>query len=553
MELSRRTAAGKHGVEVLHDPLINKSTAFTEEEREALGLAGLLPAGVDTEDTQVQRVLQQLGDKPTDLERYIYLIGLADTDETLFYRVLMSDPARFLPIVYDPTVGEACLKFGHIFRRPRGMYLSVKHKGRMAEVLRHWPQPDVRVICVSSGGRILGLGDLGANGMGIPIGKLQLYTACAAVPPQYLLPIHMDVGTTNTALVNDPLYLGLRMPRISTEALNETVDEFVDAVQEVFADCCIHFEDWKGEDAMHLLSRYRERVSCYNDDIQGTAGVTLAGVLSALRVTGGRLRDQRFLFLGAGSAGIGIANLLASAMTADGLTEEQARSQISLFDINGLLEASRTDLYDFQRPYAHHAAPSRDFVSVIESFKPTGIIGVSTKGGTFTRQVVEAMAKVNDRPMIFALSNPTDHAECTPEQAYAGSGGRALYAAGVQFPPVRVGDRTLHPGQANNFYIFPAVGLAIYATKARRVTDEMFIKAAQALADQVTEDELQSGLLYPPQSDILKTEIDVAVQVADTVFKRGLAGVETPSDVRGFIEAQLYTPTYSRSGSNGTH
>ena len=321
------SSGGKRGIELLRDPDLNKSTAFTERERDAYGLTGLLPSGVDTEDTQVQRALQQLGDKPTDLERYIYLIALADNDETLFYQVVMSDPARFLPIVYDPTVGEACLKFGHIFRRPRGMYLSVKHQGRMADVLRNWPNRDVRVICVSSGGRILGLGDLGANGMGIPIGKLQLYTACAAVPPQHLLPVHMDVGTTNTSLINDPLYLGLRMPRISTGELYQVVDEFIDATQQVFPGCCIHFEDWKGEDAMHLLARYRDQVSCYNDDIQGTASVTLAGVLSALRVTGGKLRDQRFLFLGAGSAGIGIASLLTSAMAGDGLTEDEARAR----------------------------------------------------------------------------------------------------------------------------------------------------------------------------------------------------------------------------------
>ena len=539
----------KRGVELLRDPEFNRSTAFTEEEREAFGLTALLPSGVDTVDIQVQRARQQLDDKPTDLERYIYLISLADNDETLFFNVVMSDPAHFLPIVYDPTVGEACLKFGHIFRRPRGMYLSVKHKGRMAEVMRNWPIADVRVICVSSGGRILGLGDLGANGMGIPIGKLQLYTACAAVPPQHLLPIHMDVGTTNTGLINDPLYLGLRMPRISTEELDEIVDEFVEAVQQVFPGCCVHFEDWKGEDAMHLLARYRDRVCCYNDDIQGTAAVTLAGVLTALRVTGGRLRDQRFLFLGAGSAGIGIANLVTSAMARAGLTEDEARSQISLFDVNGLLEPSRTYLFDFQKPYAHPHVPSRDFVAVIESVEPTAIIGVSTKGGAFTKKVVESMARINDRPIIFALSNPTEHAECTPEQAYAWSGGRALYVAGVQFPCVRVGNRTLAPGQANNLYIFPAVGLAIYATKATRVTDEMFVQAAQALAEQVTEQELQRGLLYPPQTDILKTEVNIAVRVADLVFERGLAGVDRPSDVRAFVEAQLYTPSYAGNGT----
>ena len=557
----RTTLMGAHGVQVLRDPEVNKSTAFTTEEREALGLEGLLPSGVDSEEQQVQRVLQQLAVKPTDLERYIYLIGLLDTDETLFYKVAMSDPARFLPILYDPTVGEACLKFGHIFRRPRGLYLSVKQKGRVKEVLRNWPDRDIRVICATSGGRILGLGDLGANGMGIPIGKLQLYTACAAVPPDSLLPIHIDVGTTNQALINDPLYLGLHQPRVSEAELDEFVDEFVQAVQEVFPGCCIHFEDWKGVDAMRLLANYRDRVSCYNDDIQGTGGVTLAGLYSALRVTSGKLRAQRILFLGAGSAGIGIADLIASAMTLEGLTLEQARARISHFDVNGLLEPSRTDLFEFQKPYAHPHEPSRDFLATIEDLKPTAIIGVSTVGKTFTRQVVEAMARLNERPIIFALSNPTDHAECTAEEAYTWSDGRAIYAAGVQFPAVRVGDKTLTPSQCNNLYIFPAVGLAIYATKARHVTDEMFIVAAHSVADQVTQAELDSGLVYPPQSNILNTEVDAAIKVVETVFERGLqgAGVQKPSDLRAFVEAQLYTPEYRQLvpsttlHANGTH
>src|SRR5262245_58380981 len=296
------TLGEKRGIDVLHDPQLNKSTAFTAAERDALGLTGLLPSGIEIEETQVQRVMQTLGAKPTDLERYIYLIGLVDTNETLFYKVVMSDPARFLPILYDPTVAEACLKFGHIFRRPRGLYLSLQHKGRVKDVLRNWPAQDVRVICATSGERILGLGDLGANGMGIPIGKLQLYTACAAVPPEYLLPVHVDFGTNNHELLGDALYLGLRQPRASTAERDEFVEEFVQAIQEVFSGCCLHFEDWAGVDAMRLLARYRDRVCCYNDDIQGTAGVALAGILSALRVTGGKLRDQRVLFLGAGSA-----------------------------------------------------------------------------------------------------------------------------------------------------------------------------------------------------------------------------------------------------------
>jgi malate dehydrogenase (oxaloacetate-decarboxylating)(NADP+) len=535
---------GKRGIDILHDPILNKATAYTEAERQALGLVGLVPDTTESEDLQLRRALQQLGHKTTDLERYIYLISLLDNDETLFYRTVMSDPARFLPIVYDPTIAEACLKFGHIYRRARGMYLSITRKGHVKEVLRNWPVQDVRVICVTDGGRILGLGDLGANGMGIPIGKLQLYTACAGVPPRGLLPLYLDAGTNNQQYLNDPLYLGLRSPRPSTEELYAFVDEFVEAVQEVFPNCCIHFEDWTGSDAVHLLARYRDKVCCYNDDIQGTGSVTLAGLLAALKVTRGKIRDQRILFLGAGSAAIGLAGLIASAMVQEGLSLKEAQARISMFDINGLLEPGRKDLFDFQKPYAHPHAPTRDFVAAIESLKPTAIIGVSTVGNTFTRPVIEAMSRLNDRPIIFALSNPTEHAECTPEAAYQWSKGKALYAAGVQFPPVSDGGRTFLPGQANNFYIFPAVGMAIYATQPKRVTDEMFIEAAHALADQVTPRELEQGLLFPPQSNILETEIKVAARVAKVVFDSNLAGVADPADCEAFIRSHVYKPEY---------
>jgi malate dehydrogenase (oxaloacetate-decarboxylating)(NADP+) len=440
------------GMEVLDSPNLNKGTAFTDYEREQLGLVGLLPDSVEDIERQLERVLGHLKEKPTDLERYIYLIGLCDRNETLFYKLLMSDPMRFLPIVYDPTVAEACLKFGYIYRRSRGMYVSIRHKGRVAEVLRNWPVKDVRFICASTGGRILGLGDIGANGMGIPIGKLQLYTACAAVPPDCLLPILLDIGTTNNTLRADPLYLGLRQQPPSEEELDEFVDEFVQAVQEVFPGCCIHFEDWKGTDAIRLLAKYKDKVLCYNDDIQGTASVTLAGLITALQILDAKLVDQRILFLGAGSAGIGIANLLASAMQQQGLTREEAAARISLFDINGLIEPSRKDLSSSQQVYAHQHVPSKDLIATIESLKPTILIGVSTTGGAFNQRVVETISKLNERPIIFALSNPTDKAECTAEQAYTWSKGKALYAAGVQFPDVKVDGQTFHPGQANNFY-----------------------------------------------------------------------------------------------------
>ncbi|HEV8536163.1 MAG TPA: NAD-dependent malic enzyme [Candidatus Limnocylindria bacterium] len=532
------------GADLLHDPRRNKSTAFSEREREALGLLGLLPEGIDDLDTQLRRALAQLDGKTTDLERYIYLSQLQDTDETLFYRVVMSDPARFMPIVYTPTVGEACQKFGHLFRRPRGLYLSIKRRGRLRELLRNWTERDVRCIVVTSGERILGLGDLGANGMGIPIGKLALYTAAGGVPPQYTLPVLIDVGTNNETLLADPLYLGIKQTRVPDDELDAFVDEFVAAVEAEFPGALIQFEDWAGPDAIRLLDRYRERVCCFNDDIQGTAAVALAGILGALRITGTRLAEQRFLFLGAGSAAIGTADLLVKAMCEQGLGPEEARSHVALFDRKGLVTPDREALHAYQRPFAQRHAPVGDFVDAIRSLRPTGIIGLSTVGGAFDRRVIEAMSHTNARPMIFAYSNPTSRSECTAEQAYAWSGGRAVFAGGSPFPPVRFGDRTFVPGQGNNVYVFPAIGMAVYATRARRVTDEMFIAAASAVAEQVTPGDIAVGLVYPPVSAILETELRAAARVAEVIFERGLANVERPADVLAHVRAQAYVPRY---------
>jgi malate dehydrogenase (oxaloacetate-decarboxylating)(NADP+) len=558
------TGDGKRGIDVLRDPSINKSTGFTESERQALGLVGLVPEVTESIETQLSRVLLQLKGKATDLDRFIHLMNLLDTNETLFYYTLMSDPARFLEIVYDPTIGEACLKFDHLFRRPHGMYLSITRKGHVREVLRNWPVKDVRFICVTNAGRILGLGDLGANGMGIPIGKLQLYTAAAGVPPEGLLPMYLDAGTNNETYLNDPLYVGIRQKRPPTAELYAFVDEFVEAVQEVFPKCCIHFEDWTGVDAIALLARYRNKVSCYNDDIQGTAGVTLAGLINALKITGGKLKDQRILFLGAGSAAIGLADLIVSAVVEkDKIPAEKAREQIRMFDTHGLVVAGRPGLAAHKLPYAHKLPPSKPFdhldpasecpqiVAAIEDFKPTALIGVSGKalspgvGRLFSREVVEAMSRLNARPIIFALSNPTEHHECLPEQAYAWSEGKALYAGGVQLPPVHLANETFLPSQANNLYIFPAVGMAIYATNAKRVTDEMFIEAAHAVADQVTPEQLKLGMLYPPQSNILEVEIKTAARGAKLVFENGLARVDRPADMEAFIRQHVYQPRYA--------
>jgi len=550
------TGTSKRGIDLLHDPRLNKSTGFMEAERQALGLVGLVPDVTESIETQLSRVLLQVKSKATDLDRFIHLMNLCETNQTLFYRTLMSDPARFLEIVYDPTIGEACLKFDHIFRRPQGMYLSITRKGHVKEVLRNWPIKDARFICVTNAGRILGLGDLGANGMGIPIGKLQLYTAAAGVPPQGLLPMYLDAGTNNETYLHDPLYVGLRQHRPPTEELYAFVDEFVEAVQEVFPNCCIHFEDWTGKDAIALLARYRDKVCCYNDDIQGTGGITLAGLINALKITGGRIEEQRVLFLGAGSAAIGLADLIVAAKVQQGMAPETARQQIRMFDTQGLVVAGRPGLAAHKQPYAHKLPPSKPFnhldpaseqpqiVAAIEDFKPTALIGVSTVGGLFSQKVVEAMSRHNERPIIFALSNPIEKHECLPEQAYAWSGGKAIYAGGVQFPPVHFDGQTFLPSQANNLYIFPAVGMAIYATNAKRVTDEMFIEAAHAVADQVTAEQLKLGMLFPPQSNILEVEVQTAARVAKLVFDSGLARVDRPTDIEAFIRQHLYKPEY---------
>ena len=442
-------AQARVGLEQLDDPILNKGTAFTEAERREHGLEGLLPPTVETIDRQLERVMDHLEKKPNDLERYVYLVALCDRNETLFYKTLMSDPARFVPIVYDPTIADACLQFGHIYRRSRGMYITKHMKGRMAEVLRNWPFGDIRFICVSTGGRILGLGDIGANGMGIPIGKLQLYTACAAVPPDCCLPVLFDIGTTNAAMRDDPLYLGLReSPPESGDEVNALADEFVAAANEVFPGVCVHFEDWKGTDAIRLLARYADKHLVYNDDIQGTASVTIAGLITALQIKNEKLKDQRVFFLGAGSAGIGIGNMIVEAMVDEGLERKEAEKRISMFDVEGLIEPSRKELSPSQKRYAHEGdKATKDFAAAIESKKPTILIGVSTTGGAFTEAVVKTMARHVERPIIFPLSNPTDKAECTPEQAYTWTDGKALVACGVQFPDVEVGGKTFHPGR----------------------------------------------------------------------------------------------------------
>jgi malate dehydrogenase (oxaloacetate-decarboxylating)(NADP+) len=547
---------GVKGIALLNGDIRNHDTAFSPAERRAYGIEGLLPHAYETLERQTERVLRHLEAKTSDLDRYIYLISLVDRNETLFFHTVMSDPARFIPILYDPTVADACEAFGHIYRRPRGMYITREMKGRIAEVLRNWPEHDVRFICVSTGGRILGLGDIGANGMGIPIGKLQLYTACAAVPPQYMLPVLFDIGTTNAMLRADPLYLGIRDVPPPQEELDELVDEFVKAVQELFPECCIHFEDWKGTDAVRYLSKYKDKILCYNDDIQGTASVALAGVIAALKITQAPITTQRVLFLGAGSAGTGIAGLIVSAMKMAGLSDAEAHSRIALFDTHGLVVEGRANLAPHKQPWIQKLPASKPFdvrdlaseqpevVAAVETFKPTILIGVSTCGSLMSSEVIEAMSRLNERPIIFPLSNPTRKAECTAEQAYTWSKGKALYASGVQFPDVQYQGQTFHPGQGNNFYIYPAIGLATFVARPSRLTEQCFILAAQATADQVDSDMRASGRLYPTQSNILETEVTTATRVAEYMFDSGLAKAHRPKDIRAWIEGQLYVAKY---------
>jgi malate dehydrogenase (oxaloacetate-decarboxylating)(NADP+) len=533
------------GADLLNNPRLNRGTAFAVQERAALRIEGLVPPGVDTLEIQVARVHTQLANLDSDLQKYLLLSDLQARNEVLYYAVVMADPATFMPLVYTPTVGEACQKFDHIFHSARGVYLPITAKGRLHELLANWPQKDVRFIVVTDGERILGLGDLGIGGMGIPVGKLALYTACAGVPPQLTLPITLDVGTNNHEVLEDPLYLGLRQNRVRGAEYDAFIEEFVQAVQTLFPKCCLQWEDFANFNAVPILARYRDKICTYNDDIQGTAAVALAGILAALRITKQKLTEQRFLFLGGGSAATGIAELISEAMALEGLPIDKARAQTWLYDVNGLMTASRTDLADFQKPFAHDHAPVESFAAAVEALKPTGIIGVSTVPKLFNQAVIEAMAKVNERPIIFPYSNPTSRSECTAEEAYKWSGGRAIFASGSPFAPVEIDGKTLIPGQGNNVYIFPAMGMAVLATEATRVTEEMFIIAARAVAEQVTEANLANGLIYPPTSNIFDASLHVAGQVAAYIFDHGLARVPRPADIDAHVRARAYKPVYT--------
>ena len=537
------TTESKRGISLLRDPLLNKGTGFSQKERDALGLRGLLPATQLTIQAQAERVLTNLRRLPNDLDKYVALNALHDRNETLFFRVVCDNIDEIQPLIYTPTVGLACQKFGNIFQRPRGLFISANDRGRIARLLKNWPYP-AKLIVVTDGERILGLGDLGANGMGIPVGKLSLYSACAGVNPEVCLPVMLDVGTNNEQLLKDPYYVGLRRKRLTGKAYYDFIDEFITAARKAFPSVLIQFEDFANHSAFQLLDKYRTHYCVFNDDIQGTAAVALAGLFSALRIKGGKLSEERLLFLGAGEAATGIADLVVTAMMAEGLSEAEARKRIWLVDSRGLVVKDREGLNKHKLPYAHEHAPVGDFLSAIKTLKPTAIIGVAAVGGTFTPEVLRTMAEINEQPIVFALSNPTSKAECSAEEAYRHTDGRALFACGSPYDPVTLNGKTFVPRQGNNSYIFPGVGLGAIACGATLVTDEMFMAAARTLAGLVTDNDLKQGSLYPALPRIREVSLQIAAAVARVAYRRSLAVQQKPKNLLAHIKGQVYDARY---------
>lgn len=532
------------GQQILHNPWLNRGSAFTQQERRDYDLDGLLPARVFGLEEQVARSLANLRRQASDLDRYVYLQALHGRNATLYYRVVLEHLAETMPIIYTPTVGEACLRFGELFGRPHGVYIGLHHRGRVAELLRQWPRRDIEVIVATDGERILGLGDLGAQGMGIPIGKLALYTACAGIAPERCLPVMIDVGTNNAMLREAPFYPGLQQPRARGAAYDELIDEFVAAVSQQFPRAVLQWEDFGTDNAFHLLARHRDAIRSFNDDIQGTAAVTLAGLLSALRITRGQLADQRVLFLGAGSAATGIAELIVADLVANGMSDADARQRCWFVDSQGLVTSSRTDLAPHKLRFAHAHAPVADLAGAITALRPTALLGVAAQPGAFTPDLISAMADYNRRPIIFALSNPTSKAECTAEDAYRWSEGRALFASGSPSAPVTWQDHHFTPAQANNVYVFPGIGLGVISSQAARVSDEMFRAAAHALAEGVSDDALARGALYPSLDTIRETSVRIGAAVARMAVEQHLARVIPPEPIEEWLSAAMYQPIY---------
>jgi malic enzyme len=546
-------AVDERGRALLADPLTNKGTAFPLAERERLGLDGLLPPAVSTMAQQLERVYENFKAKTTDLERYIHLAALHDRNETLFFRLLQEHIDEMMPIVYTPIVGEACERFSHIYRRARGLYISYENRDKIETILRnHGRSP--AIIVVTDGERILGLGDQGAGGMGIPIGKLCLYTACAGIPPHLTLPIMLDVGTDNEARLNDPLYVGARHWRVRGEAYQEFIDRFVDAVTRVYPDAVLQWEDFLKDNAIAQLQRVRDRLCTFNDDIQGTAAVVLSGILAALRIADRSIRDQRVLLAGAGASAQGIGELIVAALEDAGLPPDEARARIAMVDSRGLVTRDRPNLEPFKAALARTAdevatyrCRDRGHISLaeaIENFRPTILLGTSGTAGLFTEAVVGAMAAINERPIVFPLSNPTSKSECTADQAIRWSDGRAIVATGSPFPPVTVEGRPHRIGQGNNAFIFPGVGLGLWVGKVRRVTDGMFLDAARALAAQVTDADLASGAVYPELTRIRSCSHAVACAVIRRAVEEGHADPSSLDNLEEKVARAMWRPEY---------
>ena len=532
------------GVAVLRNPWLNRGSVFTEEERDRLGLRGLLPPRVSTFADQVSRLKEVIDSEAAPINKYLTLESVHASDEALYFQLVMENVEEYMPLIYTPTVGEACQKFSHIFRYARGLYISSEDRGRVRELVANVPNHDVDIIVVTDGQRILGLGDLGVNGMGIPVGKLALYTACAGVNPQRALPVTLDVGTNNEEFLKDPLYMGLRQHRVTGPEYMALVEEFITAVRERWPNVLIQFEDFQNTNAFALLDAWRDRVTCFNDDIQGTAAVVVTGLYTAVRALKQKLSDQRILFLGAGAAATGIAHLIADAMAEDGIDRNEALKRIALFDSKGLVSSTRGDkLAPNKVPFAQAYENTTDFAQAIRQLKPTCIIGVSAQGGAFTEDVVKAMCEVNARPMIFALSNPTSKAECTAKQAYTWSEGKCLFACGSPFAPVAVGNKTFVPRQGNNSYVFTGIGFGCIFVRAKTIPNQIFLTAAKTLANLVSESDLANGSLYPPLSQVRELSAHIAVAVADYCFENGLAQVERPADLDKAVREAMWQPT----------
>jgi malic enzyme len=551
---STQETFSSRGVRLLRDPLLNKGPAFSREERDTLRLRGLIPPTPLTMKQLVALELEHLRAKHDDLEKYIGLAALQDRNETLFYRVLVENIVELLPIVYTPTVGHACQQFSHILRHPRGLWITPDDVDCMPELLRNAPSSDIRLIVATDNERILGLGDQGAGGMGIPIGKLSLYCAAAGVHPRHCLPVSIDVGTNNAELLSDPYYMGYRHRRLSGDAYWKVMDAFVDAVKEVYPNCLVQWEDFHSDIAFAVLNRYRNKVPSFNDDIQGTAAVVLGGLLSALRITGEKLSDQRAVYVGAGAAGVGIGRLMATAFAADSPDESRTRAAQVFVDSHGLLYEGRALTEAHKKPFAlsHEALGRYGFTSqdehglleVVAKVKPTLLIGTTARPGIFSEDVVREMSQHVERPIIFALSNPASKAECTPEEAIRWTGGRAIVATGTAFGPVRYGDKLHFIGQANNVFVFPGVGLGCIVAQTRVVDDSVFLVAARQLANLVSPDRLASGAIYPDQSELRAVSASIAETVVREVARQGAGHGASDDSIPELIRAAMWYPTY---------